>query len=436
MATRAPFLRTRFGGYHHRDVPGEDTELTHVGPGTLCGEYLRRYWQPICFSDDLGDLPQRIRILGEELVVFRDRSGSVGLLELHCPHRGTSLEFGLIDAKGIRCCYHGWLFAPDGTILETPGEPADSTLKDRLFHGAYPTHEDRGIVFAYMGPPEQRPPLPLYDSFVRPGYRLIPGQKYFYPCNWLQIMENAMDPAHTAFLHTIVSGAVFTNEFGVLPELEFVETPIGMIYVATRRVGNNVWARMVEAVMPNLQQVAPIWEDGHREHPFSGPMMSRWIVPLDDTNTMLIEFRHVSETEGVTPAWWADRSIMLPGQLGADSYEEGQRHPGDYEAQVSQRPIAVHGLEHLGATDRGITMFRNQMRRGIRAVQAGRDPAGLSRDTDAVIPTYCNDTIVRIPPEEDSERDRQLMRTTGRQLADGYLKDPPLLTDARSSVLV
>ncbi len=436
MATRAPFLRTRFGGYHHRGVPGEDTELTHVGPGTPCGEYLRRYWQPICFSDDLGDLPQRIRILGEELVVFRDRSGSVGLLELHCPHRGTSLEFGLIDAKGIRCCYHGWLFAPDGTILETPGEPADSTLKDRLFHGAYPTHEDRGIVFAYMGPPEQRPPLPLYDSFVRPGYRLIPGQKYFYPCNWLQIMENAMDPAHTAFLHTIVSGAVFTNEFGVLPELEFVETPIGMIYVATRRVGNNVWARMVEAVMPNLQQVAPIWEDGHREHPFSGPMMSRWIVPLDDTNTMLIEFRHVSETEGVTPAWWADRSIMLPGQLGADLYEEGQRHPGDYEAQVSQRPIAVHGLEHLGATDRGITMFRNQMRRGIRAVQAGRDPAGLSRDTDAIIPTYCNDTIVRIPPEEDSDMDRQLMRETGRRLADGYLEEPPLLAGARSSALV
>ena len=430
MATRAPFLRTRFGGYHHRDVPGEDTELTHVGPGTPCGEYLRRYWQPICFSDDLGDLPQRIRILGEELVVFRDRSGSVGLLELHCPHRGTSLEFGLIDAKGIRCCYHGWLFAPDGTILETPGEPADSTLKDRLFHGAYPTHEDRGIVFAYMGPPEQRPPLPLYDSFVRPGYRLIPGQKYFYPCNWLQIMENAMDPAHTAFLHTIVSGAVFTNEFGVLPELEFVETPIGMIYVATRRVGNNVWARMVEAVMPNLQQVAPIWEDGHREHPFSGPMMSRWIVPLDDTNTMLIEFRHVSETEGVTPAWWADPSIMLPGQLGTDLYEEGQRHPGDYEAQVSQRPIAVHGLEHLGATDRGITMFRNQMRRGIRAVQAGRDPAGLSRDTDAIIPTYCNDTIVGIPPEEDSEMDCQLMRETGRRLAHGYLKQPPLLPDA------
>lgn len=428
MATRAPFLTTRFGGYFHRDIPAEDTELTHVGPGTPCGEYFRRYWQPICFADELRDLPLGVKILGEELVVFRDLSGAVGLLELHCPHRGTSLEFGLVGAKGIRCCYHGWLFDVDGTILETPGEPADSTLKDRLFHGSYPTHEDNGIVFAYMGPPDQQPPFPVYDSFTRPGYHLMPGRKYFYPCNWLQILENAMDPVHTAFLHTIVSGAVFTDQFGVVPELEFIETPIGIIYIATRRVGDNIWARMVEVVLPNLQQVAPIWEDGQQEHPFSGPMMSRWIVPMDDTNTMFVEFRHVSETEGVTPASWADRNIMLPGQLAADSYEASQRHPGDYEAQVSQRPIAIHGLEHLGATDRGITMFRQQIRRGIRAVQAGRDPAGLCREAGAVIPTYCNDTIVRVPPAATPEADRQLMRQTGRRLAEAYLKHPPLVT--------
>ena len=234
-----------------------------------------------------------------------------------------------------------------------------------------------------------------------------------------------MDPAHTAFLHTIVSGAVFTNEFGVLPELDFVETPIGMIYIATRRVGDNVWARMVEAVLPNLQQVAPIWEDGREEHPFSGPMMSRWIVPVDDTNTMFIEFRHVSETEGVTPEWWADRNIMLPGQLAADSYETGQRHPGDYEAQVSQRPIAIHGLEHLGATDRGVSMFRDRIRRGIRAVQASDDPARLCGNGGAVIPTYCNDTVVRGPPAESSITDRE---ATGRRLAEAYFKDPPLTT--------
>jgi phenylpropionate dioxygenase-like ring-hydroxylating dioxygenase large terminal subunit len=435
MVTRAPFLKTRFGGYYHRDVPGEDAELTHVGPDTPCGEYFRRFWQPVCFSDELRDLPQRIRILGEELVVFRDQSGAVGLLELHCPHRGTSLEFGLVGAKGIRCCYHGWLFDVDGTILETPGEPADSTLKDRLYHGAYPTYEADGIVFTYLGPPDEQPPFPVYDSLIRPGYRVIPGQKYFYPCNWLQILENTMDPAHTAFLHTIVSGAVFTDEFGVLPELDFVETPVGMIYVATRRVGDNVWARMVENVMPNLQQVAPIWEDGRREHPFSGPMMSRWIVPIDDTNTMFIELRHVSESEGVTPAWWADRDIMLPGQIAADSYEAGQRRPGDYEAQVSQRPIAVHGLEHLSATDRGVSMFRQLIRRGIRAVRDGHAPAGLCREEGAVIPTYCNDTVVRVPPAETPAMDRQRMRDTGRRLAETYLKDPPLVQTSRRAAV-
>jgi phenylpropionate dioxygenase-like ring-hydroxylating dioxygenase large terminal subunit len=427
MVTRAPFLKTRYGAYHHRQVPQEDAELTHVGPDTPCGEYMRRFWQPVCYSDELKDLPLKLRILGEDLVAFRDGGGVVGLLELHCPHRGTSLEFGLVGAKGIRCCYHGWLFDVDGAILETPGEPATSTLKDRLCHGAYPVHEYAGIVFAYMGPPEEKPEFPIYDSYIRPGYRMIPGQKYCYPCNWLQILENAMDPVHTAFLHTIVSGAVFTDEFGVLPELEFLETPVGMIYIATRRVGDNIWVRSVENVLPNLQQVAPIWETGHREHPFSGPMMSRWIVPLDDANTMLIEFRHISETEGVvTPDWWADRNIMLPGQLGADSYEEGQRRPGDFEAQVSQRPIAVHGLEHLGTTDRGITLFRKQIRQGIRTVKSGKDPVGLFRESGAVIPTYCNDTVVRIPPAKTPELDKKLLRETGRQLAEGYIAAPLL----------
>ena len=427
MAPRAPFLTARFGGYYHRDVPQEDAELTHIGPGTPCGEYFRRFWQPVCFTEDLRDLPRRITLLGEDLVAFRDGSGALGLLELHCPHRGTSLEFGLLSDRGIRCCYHGWLFDVDGAILETPGEPEDSTLKDRLCHGAYPTHEYQGILFAYLGPPAQQPPFPLYDSFIRPGYRLMPGRQYWYPCNWLQILENAMDPVHTAFLHTIVTGAQFTEEFGKVPELDFTETPIGMLYIATRRVGAHIWARMVETILPNLQQVAPAWEDGHQMHPFNGPMMSRWIVPQDDTHTMFIECRHVSETEGVTPSWWADRSVMLPGQLPeTDSYEDSQRRPGDYEAQVGQRPIAIHGLEHLGTTDRGVTLFRQQIRRGIRAVQAGRDPEGLCRDAATRIPTYCNDTVVHVPAAPTPAEDRQLLRTTGRTLAESYLAQPPL----------
>jgi hypothetical protein len=291
-------------------------------------------------------------------------------------------------------------------------------------------HEAHGLVFAYLGPPDEKPPFPAYDSLRRPGYKVIPGQKYFYPCNWLQIQENTMDPAHTAFLHTIVSGAVFTEEFGVLPELDFLETPIGMIYVATRRVGDNVWARMVEAVLPNLQQVAPVWETGRKERAFSGPMMSRWLVPVDDTHTMFIELRHLGEGDDEIPEWWSDRNQMLPGQVAMDTYEESQRHPGDYEAQVSQRPIAIHGLEHLSATDRGITMFRNQVRRGIRAVRDGNRPAGLCRDEDGVIPTYCNNTVIRMPAEAETDADKKMMREVGMRLAKDYLARPPL-TDGR-----
>ena len=158
MATKVPFLTTAYGGYSHREIPREDEELTHVGPGTPCGEYCRRFWQPIVFFRELNDLPVRVRVLGEDLVVFRDRRGRVGLMELHCCHRGTSLEFGVVSEQGIRCCYHGWLFDIDGKILETPGEPANSTLKDRLYLGAYPTHVHNGLVFAYMGPTDPRPP--------------------------------------------------------------------------------------------------------------------------------------------------------------------------------------------------------------------------------------------------------------------------------------
>src|SRR5205814_5620001 len=137
----------------------------------------------VAFCDELQDLPRALRIFGEDLVLFRDRAGRVGLLQLHCSHRGTSLEFGLVSERGIRCCYHGWLFDVDGRILETPGEPADSTFKQRLCHGAYPTHEFCGLVFAYMGPPDARPVFPMYDTFDVPGLELHPAAQLLLPRN-------------------------------------------------------------------------------------------------------------------------------------------------------------------------------------------------------------------------------------------------------------
>ena len=168
MATRAPFLKTRYSGYHHRHVPQEDTELTHVGPDTPCGEYMRRFWQPVCYSDDLKDLPLAIKILGEELVVFRDGSGAVGLLD------GTAHTAALRSIRPGRR-QGDTLLLPRLAVRRGRHDPRDTWraghqhAEGPALHGAYPVHETHGMIFGYMGPPEQMPAFPTYDSFDRPA---------------------------------------------------------------------------------------------------------------------------------------------------------------------------------------------------------------------------------------------------------------------------
>jgi len=283
MAERAPFLKAAYGAYHHRERPADDEELTRVGPGTPCGEYLRRFWQPVILSEELRDLPRRLRIMGEDLVAFRVRGGAVGLLELHCPHRGTSLEFGLVSDKGIRCCYHGWLVDIDGTILETPREPSDSTLKDRLFHGAYPVREYRGLVFAYMGPQDKKPDFPVLDTYDLPGYRMVARAPTVWECN-LQVKENSMDPAHLAFLHALPGSQGFTEDLGALGEWDWMETPVGMVYIDTRRQGDRVWVRVADFIPPNIHQFPPNADPMAKRTVINRPAATTWAVPLDDTH--------------------------------------------------------------------------------------------------------------------------------------------------------
>jgi len=145
----------RFGGYHVRRSTQEDAELTHVGRGTPGGEYLRRFWHPIALAEEIGDVPLALRVLGEDLVLFRDGENHLGLLHRQCSHRGASLEYGIVCTRGIRCCYHGWLYDVDGTILETPAEPETSRVRFNLRHGAYPTREYAGLIFASERGPNQ-----------------------------------------------------------------------------------------------------------------------------------------------------------------------------------------------------------------------------------------------------------------------------------------
>lgn len=423
MEGKAKFISTPYSGYHHRGVPSEDGELTHTGPGTPCGEYLRRFWQPVALSSELKGFPVPIKIMHEELVTFRDRSGRVGVLELHCGHRGASLEFGQIRDRGISCCYHGWHYDVDGQILEMPGEPAETGFRERLCQGAYPALESYGFVWAYMGPPEKKPPFPRYDILETDELdHTDAASKVIWPCNWLQIRDNFMDPLHSVILHTISpDGTGFSAEHGVLGEIDFVETPIGMVYVNSRRMGDHIWVRMAETINPNMGSFGLNSENGSQEHGFNGPEATIWSVPIDDTHTINFRIRHFRH--------WQPRNVQAPRMSFAQevrSYEEQQKLPGDYEAQISQRPIAIHALEHLVTSDKGIIILRKRLREGIAAVKVGKDPIGLFRREGEIIHTYCNDTVVKVPPAPTPEKDKQLRLKTALDLIQHYVaRHPP-----------
>lgn len=410
-------MNTPFGAYLQRDVPGPNLELTQVGPGTPGGEYLRRFWQPVGFSHELKDLPVRIRILCEDLILFRDGSGRVGLLQLHCSHRGVSLEYGLVSDRGIRCCYHGWLYDIDGRILETPGEPASSPLKNEICHGAYPVHECNGIVFAYMGPPEAKPPFPKYDTLDYSGYFPV---KFIIACNWLQILDNGMDPVHAVFLHTRSSKVQFSEAYGKLGVFEWQESPLGMVYIATRRIGPNVWVRINDLILPNIIQVPPNWEDGTQEKNNSRPGATIWSVPIDDTTTMNLNIRQPEAGQGQMTWEMAAKSAF--GELPDRSYEERQRVPADVDVFIGQRPTAIHALEHLGTTDMGVARFRRLVRQGIEAVKANRDPKGVIREGADSVSTLCQNTVIKLPMADSEKAETELLRQTGRRVAEGYYR--------------
>jgi len=359
-------------------IPEPDAGLTRVGPGTACGELMRRYWQPVCLSADLKDLPKPVRILGEDLIAFRDGRGRAGLLFFRCSHRGTSLEYGRIEERGIRCCYHGWLYDVEGTILEMPLEPAGNPFLKQIQHPCYPIREFGGLVFAYMGPLDKMPEFPIYDVWRKEGGHLKArmGPRVGGPvnCNWLQAEENLMDALHTFWLHTLHSGPQFPSEtYGVNPdELRYEETDMGMRFVLSRKLESKWWDLIWEMIMPlNVHLV-------YTDEPKTERVRAvTYCVPIDDTHQL-----------GASVRWFPDgkqemlsgREQLAPGGRKNTSYEYTQRHPDDKEAVEGQGPIALHGLEHLVTSDKGVVMFRGMLRKAIEAARQGDDPKGILRD--------------------------------------------------------
>ncbi len=426
-----------YQGYHQVRDAAEDAELTHIGPSTPCGEYMRRYWQPVAVSSELADLPLLVRILGETLVMFRDGAGRVGLMHRHCAHRGASLEYGIVAERGIICCYHGWHYDVDGTLIKAGSEPADSPICKRVVQGAYPTHEHNGLIFAYMGPPDERPMFPVYDTEYQPDTQARTFS-ITTPCNWLQVYENTQDPIHVLHLHSRISGIQFGAASGVDQAIEYEDTPLGMCNIQTRKIDSRIWTRTTDSILPNANQTGAIWEEAEESKFFQRCSMLRWMVPVDDTTTRTIGWRFFNERLDPRGQDQPDRvgkeSIDFVGQTEDErDYAARQRQPGDFEAQVSQRAIAIHALEHRATSDRGVVKLRRLIRERIRAVAAGEPaPHPEWRGLDAVS-TYCQDTVCEWP--EGAPDDDGTLLEQGRKVARAVLETDHLDPAAREEAI-
>jgi 5,5'-dehydrodivanillate O-demethylase oxygenase subunit len=361
--------------------PEENELLTRTGPGTPCGNLMRRYWQPVCYASELEESRTlAVKILGEELVVYRDDEYNYGLLGEHCSHRGTSLAYGYVEENcTLRCPYHGWKYNSHGSVVEQPFEPVGSNFKDKIKHPAYPVQELGGIIFGYLGP-EPAPLLPRWDVLVRTDGEAKLTRSPILDCNWLQAQENSVDTVHTYFLHEhslklqgierpgyrlydrlIVAYGFKEFEWGLLKS--FVTESDG---VRASEIGNPL-------IFPNMVRVRIS----------SGTETMHWRVPVDDESTLIFFASFTPSKDGSEsprvkyPPLHDNRKFTADGKYVLDYF-----HPQDWMAWETQGKIFDRSREKLGASDRGIALYRKMLRTNIQAVHAGEEPMALVRDPE------------------------------------------------------
>jgi 5,5'-dehydrodivanillate O-demethylase len=345
----------------------EQELLTRVGPGTPMGELLRRYWHPVGCSELLTHKPQRMKLLGEELVLYRTADGPPAVMELRCAHRNVALDYGRVENDCIRCPYHGWLYDPTGQCVEQPAEPAESTFKDRIKLKAYPTQEFSGLIYAYLGP-QPAPLLPLYDVLrMEGGVKIVQVQPVH--ANWFNHVENIVDISHLAWLH----GYTFPAYGARKVTYRWERTDFG---------ANNVM--LVDGIddthiscygFPTVNRFAlPPVEPG-------GPLVRSMIyrAPVDDASTLLYFVRFYPSD---TPKF---ETQVRDTQFGVYSPLENDWWGIDVNDQdrmvvEQQGVITDRGRERLGASDGGIILARQMMRDALAAVARGEDPPAIIRD--------------------------------------------------------
>jgi 5,5'-dehydrodivanillate O-demethylase len=351
--------------------------LTRVGPGTPAGELLRRYWLPVGVAQELTpeNPTQIVMILGETLVLFRDQSSRVGLLNDRCAHRGASLCYGRVEERGIACPYHGWLYDTQGNCQETPAEPPESKFHLTVKQKSYPVQKYAGLHWAYMGP-APAPLLPKYDVWERKdGQRKIFIQPQL-DCNWFQPMENSVDPAHLQILHQNTAGRgrqIGNTTRGLtddVAQFDFYELPYGIM---KRRTYQNGMIDEHPIIFPNILR------QGNS---------SQIRVPIDDTHTKIYFIRFfpnqdgsIVENEEEPPLEYIKPYKNPPNALHPYTrFRMDAVQAQDHMAWETQGPIADRTSERLTSSDRGVIMLREVMMREIKRVQEGLDPMGIIRD--------------------------------------------------------
>ena len=377
--------------------PEKNQQLTQVGPGTPMGEVLRRHWHPIAGVDELErQAIKAVRLMGEDLVLFKDLSGQYGLTDRHCAHRRADLSYGFVEDQGIRCHYHGWQFNAQGQCVAAPFEDQvdpQCRLRQKVRLKTYPVQARAGLLWAYLGP-LPAPELPDWEPFHWPN-GFVQAVFAEVPCNWLQTQENSIDPVHFEWMHANWSRRLRGHTGGYAPthlRLAFEEFEHGLIY---KRISEDTTE---QHPLWTIGRVC-LWPNGF----FLGDHFE-WRVPIDDENTLSVTWaflRVPREAEPFVqtriPTWQA------PVRDAQGRWITSHVINQDIVAWAGQGRIADRSQENLGASDRGIAMLRRQLQSDIEAVQAGRDPKGVMREarTAVVLPSDSRDFFLQGLPRAD-----------------------------------
>jgi phthalate 4,5-dioxygenase oxygenase subunit len=376
----------------------ENELLTRVGPRTPMGQLMRCYWIPALLSEEIPEAdcaPLRVRLLGEDLVAFRDSNGRIGLLGEHCAHRGTSLFFGRNEACGLRCIYHGWKYDVDGNVLETPAEPRGSDFGKKLRHIAYPCKEVAGLIFAYMGPPEKLPLLPRYEWADLKPEQLFPV-KSLLGCNYLQGIEGDFDSSHTTFLHNNnIQNAERLKRDGA-PTLAAEDTNYGMRAISIRKFGaEQIYVRTSPYIMPSFSIVPGPPTAKFEEDDLRG---FRFWVPIDDTSTWLyilnMRKQPFDDAERKSLRGWVETDYRRKRNLHNDylidrELQRTRLYSGIQSVNAAEQDgcatetmglIYNRSKEHLGYSDKTIIALRKMLLNAVNDLSQGKEPPHVIHD--------------------------------------------------------